>query len=346
MLLSLALQCNLDKHSEGGSMSTNQVRLPSVRFSRLQQLAKFLLNHFGYKIVRIPSLASELDSEPPILHSQPLSALVLSRTMGATAFSCPIEQIVMLNGFGFKRVSWHPFSAALQEHAEDKVSAFDDSVLRRFYALWQPRDAAEAIAGFIHAPNVLRAAPPHGYHFSPWSTLSLGETIAQIESYYRSDYIEHNCPDLRLEIDGFKFHGPVSPELGRVELDRLVRIYKTLAGFGYDRFRGDINVYMLRRGSEIRFVCRGGVHRLAAMKALGHASIPAQLRPPYLVDIQESDHWPQVVCGQWDAESARRYFDYLFDFNALAWAQVRGLAQVEVDTTQAHVPCGNRIEPE
>lgn len=310
---------------------------------RLSQFANSLLEHFGYRIVRSRSVAREL--VPPFLNAHPLTALVLSRTMGPTAFSCPIEQIIMLNGFGFGQSSWHPFSAALQARALGNTPIFNDSVLRRFYAHWQPKDAAEAVVGFNKTPNILRDAPPHAYHFSPWSTLSLEETIDQIERYYAADYVEHNCPDLRLEIDGFKFHGPVSSELGRVELDRLNRIYNTIADFGYDRLRGDINVYMLRRGTELRFVCRGGAHRLAAMKALGHTAIPAQLRPPYLVDIQELEHWPQVVSGQWDAEAAKHYFNHLFDFNALAWAQVRELAEVETEASKESGQSASKTSP-
>lgn len=225
----------------------------------------------------------------------------------------------------------------MEQHAGGGVSDYSDSVLRQFYTLWQPGDAAEAVAGFTHSAAVLRGVPPHGYHFTPWSTLSLNETIDEIRRYYAADYVEHNCPDLRLEVDGFKFHGPVSMELGRVELDRLLRVHRALGRMGYDRFHGDIKVYMLRRGSELRFVCRGGVHRLAAMKALDHTFIPAQLRPPYLVDIQELEHWPQVKDGEWEIESARRYFNHLFDFDGRNWARIRGLATPRLISTPAGI---------
>ncbi|MDX9885100.1 hypothetical protein [Thauera sp.] len=307
-------------------MSTKSQNSRSGAISILPRVLNRLLRRLGYELV--PHAASSKKAiEPPPMHAHPLTALVRSRSMGPSAFACPLDQIVMLNGFGFGPSGWHPFSAALEQFAADSISVFGDSVLRQFYTLWQPGDAAEAVAGFTHPPAVLRGAPPHGYHFTPWSTLSLNETIEEIRRYYAADYVEHHCPDLRLEVDGFKFHGPVSTELGRVELDRLIRVHRALGRLGYDRSHGDINVYILRRGSEFRFVCRGGVHRLAAMKALGHTSIPAQLRPPYLVDIQDLEHWPQVENGHWEAESAKRYFDHLFDFDARNWARIRGLAE-------------------
>src|SRR5690606_32246466 len=125
----------------------------------------------------------------------------------------------------------------------------------------------------------------------------------------------------RIEVDGFKFHGPVSDRLGRIEFERLVRICSSLESRQYDRRLGDINVYALRRNGEMRFVCRGGVHRVAAMKALGHPTIPARLSPPYLVDIVECEGWPQVVAGAWGQSAAEGYFDHLFDFDALSWAR-------------------------
>lgn len=314
-------------------MSTSFKQSRSIFSPPVSKILNRFLNRLGYDLM--PRIAhNNKGVTPQSMQSHPLTALVRSRTVGPCAFACPIDEVVMLNGFGFGNSTWHPFSATLEQLTNAASLKYENSVLKDFYALWQPKDAAEAVADFRHPPSALCGKPAHGYHFTPWSPISLDEVIDEIRRYYAADYIEHDCPELQLEADGFKFHGPVSTALGQVEFERLKKIYKEISRTGYDRSFGDINVYILRRRKELKFICRGGVHRLAAMKALGHTYIPARLSPPYVVDIQDLDYWPQVESGQWDVESAERYFDHLFDFDARSWVRALGINSFAIKTSQ------------
>lgn len=288
---------------------------------RVARWSNRMLRGLGVELVRI-----RVEPEDTLLplEDHPIAALLASRFGRKVAFPCPVASIVALNGLRFGSAGWHPFSAALRAYASNGRLAAE-SRLVRFYSVWQPVDAADAIAGFGERPEALCSAPPHGYHFSPWSDKTLEQELAQIERYYRADYDEHGCGALRLGVDGFKHHGPVSPRLARVELDRLVRVYDSLKTHGYDRRQGHVHVYLLRRGGELRFVCRGGLHRVAAADALGYESVPATLCAPFVVDIVESDHWPQIAKGRWEASTARSYFHHLFDFDALRWVHSLGL---------------------
>lgn len=299
----------------------NLVQLTVMRNPAVQ-IASSVLRRFGFEIVRSARQPAGLVVPP--LRDSPIEALISHRLGERAAFLCPVDRIMMLNGFGFGSNSWHPFSATLADCLKHGTREYPGSTLHHFYARWQPRAGSDAIAGFHHAPDCLAAAPGYAYHFAPWSVLSLDQEIRQIETYYAADYREHGAADLHLESDGFKFHGPCSDRLGHVEFDRLRRIMEAITHSQYDRRFGDVNVYALRRDGEIRFVCRGGVHRVAAMAAAGHPGVPAQLCSPYLVDLCEIDGWPQVVQGMWERDAAERYFHHLFDFSALAWARSTG----------------------
>jgi hypothetical protein len=269
------------------------------------------------------------DALPPPLLDHAIDALLSQRVGGAARFMCPIADVVMLNALGFGPTKWHPFSATLRQlPIPDR---FDDSILARFYSLWQPRSGAEAVAGFREAPAALSAAPAYGYHFTPWSHLPLSAVLKEIRAYHLADYAEHGCNRLTIEIDGFKYHGPVSTSLGNCEYQRLRRIHQVLMTQGYDRRYGDVSVYILRRGAETRLVCRGGVHRIAALTALGHQFVPARLVSPYLVDISERAWWPQVSNETWSLKAATRYFDHLFEFDAAKWA-----IQLDMENTHAY----------
>jgi hypothetical protein len=268
---------------------------------------------------------------PPALAAHPMEAVLAQRSGIMLPFVCPVGSIVMLNGMGFCEASWHPFTAVLKERKQAAGSTYEGSVLARFYAVWTPAQAAEAIVGFENAPRSFAALPSYGYHQSPWSFETTQATLDQLRNFYSADYEEHGCSDLRLERDGFKYHGPVSRALGVCEYQRLVKVYDSLAAGGYDRAHGEVNVYVLRRGTELRFICRGGVHRVAASSALDRANIPARLCPPFLVDAVEFNFWPAVLNGTWTPSQALEYFNHLFDFDAREWAVGMGLTGMSLE---------------
>ena len=152
------------------------MRNPAVR------VATGVLKRFGFEIIRT-ARAPTLPALPPPLRSSPIEALLSNRMGERTAFMCPVDRIVMLNGFGFDPAGWHPFSATLSACRNEGVTDYESSILDRYYARWQPACAANAVVGFEGAPDCLAAAPAHAYHFTPWSPISLDQEIGQIETY-------------------------------------------------------------------------------------------------------------------------------------------------------------------
>lgn len=149
-----------------------------------------------------------------------------------------------------------------------------------------------------------------------WLVKTATEADLAVRNWAHSDNIEHGCPELTLDNHGFKSHGPVHARIGELEFGRLRRTFTALSLHGYDRTNGDVNVLVIKRGCDYRFLnFGGGLHRTAAMKALGHNIVPAKPHRPWVIDVDEVNSWPQVRNGVWSRTAAIRYIDHLFNFD-------------------------------
>lgn len=272
---------------------------------------------------------------PPIFDS-PHAALWYEQRGRRAAFHCPLEYVVKRIGFS-NPGGWHPFVAALQEYEAGESSRYEGSVLKKFYEVHQPENAAEAYIGFQDAPEAYLSYPAHLYNLRPWVSM----TLEQMDQYRRRaaerDNREHNSGQTVLSNkDGFKEHGPVSERKGQLEYKRLVKVYNSIKANGYDRSQGHAYFLMLQREKELRFMNGGqGVHRTAAMVALGYETIPAMFSKKYVVDVELVDYWPKVREGIWTCEQAEAYFHHLFDFDSRAWAREQGLLSVQDHSTSS-----------
>lgn len=75
--------------------------------------------------------------------------------------------------------------------------------------------------------------------------------------------------------------------LGNAEFLRFKKITSSIGTADLDQTYGDVFVWMLRRGQEVRFVNRGGLHRMAAMDALGSRDIPARFQQLGVFNLEE-----------------------------------------------------------
>ncbi len=256
----------------------------------------------------------------PELRDSPLEALHYFRGGSKAAFLCPIRDIGLLNGTKFGEVGWNPFSQTAAEILQNPQISDAETTLAKFYQNWQPADAASAVLGLAESCAGLRGLPPHLFYLVPWRSLSVEEIEHEVQHWYRKDLIEHGFPPFEIDVSGFKHNGPVRPELLNAEVARLRSIVPILQNRGYDRRFGDVSVWLLKRGDDLRFINRGGFHRTAAYDALGHKVIPAKLVEPGIFDVDDVDFWPQVRAGRWTREEALRYVDHLFDFDSKGWA--------------------------
>lgn len=315
-----------------------------MRRTDVRALAKGVLGQSGLEIrlrrergslrleARHPRLPGRVPGGPPApprLFDHPVDALYHLYGGKAASFDCPLEDCVDVNGLNFRDGGWHPFTATLLEYARGEISGYEGSALQRYYERWRPTNLLEAFMELPHSDgSSLHELPSHMTYFYPWSAKSAAEADETIRNNFYQDHVEHGRPDLTIEEHGCKGHGPVSDEAGRFEFERLVGIYRSLAEHGYQREYGDVRVLVVRREEQTRFiVCGGGLHRTAAMKALGYETLPATFNNvPTIFDVAEAHRWLQVREGPWSRITAERYIDHLFDFDAFAWATRMGIA--------------------
>lgn len=317
---------------------------PSFK-SRLRQL----LSSFGLNVsvtrstdellVRISRGQRQPDRSMPPLLSGPLEALYHIRGGKPAAFLCPVAQCVTVNGFNFDPAGWHPFSAALMEYGAGLCAAYSGSLLERYYLQCQPQSAAEALLTPEIAPPQFRQLPSHLLYLFPWSARTPAEANQAVRKWTQDDHIEHTGPAVLDMAVSVKDHGPLDPAIAEFEYRRLTTLYDALKRDGFSRSYGDVRVILIRRGEDFRFLnFGGGLHRTAAMAALGHEVIPAMPLNQLLIDTREVDYWPQVRNGIWTRESALSYIDHLFDFDALSWARQHELAtQPSIPDQQMHL---------
>ena len=232
------------------------------------------------------------------------------------AYRCPPGSCTHPTGLRFD--SWNPFIETSRAVLSGENCGYEGSVLHRFYARFQPGSAAEAIVGFVDAPPEFRRWPPVVGLCAPWESLPPAKMIEAVRVWNAQDYAETGKGDA-VSPDEHKYFGPVSPSLGFAELNRIERLCTTLSRHGFVRRRGDVNLIVLKRGTEYLGVTSGGgMHRAVVAAAIGITMLPA--RPRLLADIDHVDSWPHVRSGLWSAKRARALCDHLFDFDYAAWA--------------------------
>lgn len=291
-----------------------------TRLGAVRNVARRWLYSLRTDVQRLAS--SGVGFIPPLLDNA-VTAWYYQQGGKSAAFPCELESCITSNGLGFSSTSWHPFVATLREYLQGSCYSFDCSSLHRYYAVWRPVDAAEALICFAPGEGPLAGLASHLFSFCPWRATTIEEYGQEVREWWARDNRAHGRLGSDLEAYGFKAHGPVAPEFGRMEHGRLVAVAESIRNKGYDRTGGDTFVVMLRRGSEYRFLQRGGIHRTAAMSALGYESVPARLQG--IVDVTDVDYWPKVRDGFWDREAALRYANHLFDFDSRQWAKEKGL---------------------
>ena len=306
-----------------------------------------VLDKIGIEIRRV-SDAKAPAVLPPIV-DDPLEALFLTRGGQKTAFHCPLDQCIKCNGLSFSPDGWHYFTAALHEYQRTGRESYDDSVLKQYFATWQPANALEALIGCPDGPEALKTvSPDYPPNVAPWGatippdhqirkTATYAEEPPFIESFIQlvRDHGYHSLhDDIQLFIlpylDGAKIHGPLSRARGRIEHARILHTYESIQEHGYDRNQGHASVVAIQRGDDYRFRVYAGNHRIAALSALGYKTIPAVFKRDYIIRADDVDYWPQVRRGVWSRDSALRYVDHLFDFDSRAWARRMGFLSHEV----------------
>lgn len=288
-----------------------------------KQWARRLARAAGFDVVRTSRHPQEV---PPELLRDPIAAVHIARGRVRTAFTCPLELARDRQGFSFGASGWHPLVATASALREAEAGS-DDSTLTRYFDVFRPRTALEALPGFEALdPCVLDELPPHLFGLTPWYPSSIERLDDEVRHWTATDAEEHGLTTYDLDVHGVAYFGPASALVRDLEVHRLATLNAALRKHGYDRSHGDPRFYLVRRGREFRAVSSGGGrHRVAVMSAQGHRWVPATFDQPVAVDVRDVADWPQVRAGRWSERDALRYVDHLFDFDTHEWARQRQL---------------------
>lgn len=298
-------------------------------YTLIKKALKKPFHLFGLEVVQQGSLIPK-SSSPPEAKDHPMEALYneerLTLPQLACAFACPLDRCITAEGFGYGPEDWHPFIAALLEYQSNTNTSYRESILKSYYNTFQPETANDLILGNHLSSNELSALHPLAF-VPPWEIGAPVERKTRAAEIIHRENKQSGYPDLESD-DGVPGYGPVSTEKGRLEYRRLTDVFSSIHRTGYNRqsgWDGDISGFLLRRSGEYRFLVDHGYHRLAAVAALGHESIPVRIIRPVVTEPRDVDYWPQVESGIYTREEALAYFHYLFDFDSLEWAREHNL---------------------
>lgn len=231
-----------------------------------------------------------------------------------------INSITSRIGFSFSKDGWHPFVQTLQEYAENSDLRFEDSTLARLYNLYQPCNVQEALLDHLQEPLKPFCDWPPSY-----------ELISRVWTINQQYVIAHlNTLKNKPPIQGWIYFGPHTQEYGKLEFQRLIKVYNSIKNKGYHpELAGSdpVNGYFLQKENNSRFVLLQGNHRISAMKALGYSEADVLIRQghPAVVDWANLDKWTEDRGGMYSSHNVRCLFDTLLNSSGVQKAQRYGL---------------------
>lgn len=207
---------------------------------------------------------------------------------------------------------FHPFVEVLKEYEKKNDLKYENSILKKFYDNFQPKNSEEAF--FVkkgRAPGLRK-----GWTNRPWDNPREGRLVFVDKA-------------VETRLGGNHFHGPNTEEFGESEFKRLVKVYNTMKNIGYypEMFTdGYITGYLLLKENDYRFVVTEGQHRVAALAALGYNEIVCRFNQrdvyPQIVKFEGLKKWRQVANGFFNRPLATKIFERFFEEN-VGWEKMR-----------------------
>lgn len=280
--------------------------------SALGVILEWPLRRSGYEVRKLHPLRDFRDRT-----DDPIEALHLN---GSDPFliDVPLSELRGLESLGFPLVpgAGHPLIDTVVQILRDESLEYGDSPLYRFYDRWRPRNAAETLGLDPEgASPVLTGLPPYA-GFAPWYSQHPLRFVKVRLRTLREDNQAYG-KDLGAE-HGTVLNGPLSVEKGRLELDRLREITKSIRHRGYllpDSAQDHIPGHLMIRDSTWRVMIRNGNHRASVLAALGWSKVPILIASSVGGHPRraEAGSWPNVRRGVFTEEEAQSVFDRIFD---------------------------------
>lgn len=232
------------------------------------------------------------------------------RTLGVNAFACMPD-------------ANDPLVETLIAYGRGECGTFADSPMKRFYEVWQPESAAEAIGLDKRSAHASLQRPPKGYPPLPWANVGSPGAWEEraLKRVKRAQFrlAARTANAAQTDIEGIIYYGPVSSTFGEVTFLRLTRLYDSIRENGYrpeSYGSGHVGGRVLAREGSYRVAVAGGKHRVATLTALGYKYIPVQFggrRSPAVINREDADSWPNVRSGLYSIDEAVAIFDRVFD---------------------------------
>jgi hypothetical protein len=279
-----------------------------IKVRRLGILAKAqavrLCARLGLQVRRLEDTVVDLRGRT----SDPIEASYLSGS-GSPLIDVPLAdcRILWSNAFPCTPEAGNPFVDTLIAYEQGRCTGYEDSPLRRFYAAWTPRSAAEVMGRHDHP--VFSARGPYAFLLPWWDQTPESAEAALLTSIWWDT--RRAAPPAAA---GWKCWGPISREAGALEFERLVRVCASIRATGYLRSArpdDDVAATVLHAAGQSRYLISPGHHRAAAMAALGARTIPVRLAG--IVRREEAPLWPAVRAGWLGLEEAQAIFDRILD---------------------------------
>ena len=227
----------------------------------------------------------------------------------------PVERLRGLNWFPYSEER-HPFMAALAAFSDGGVEAFQESPLADYYETYRPTSAADVLGLTGEEAPVLAQHDALSYCM-PWHAGSPDVHRRRRVARGRREAREHGVN--AGADDGDTLFGPVSLMKGQLEMDRLLRVFRSIRSQGYRRHPGRVGdvggVLYLGESPDWCVAVTGGQHRVAAAAALGYRSLPVRFS---VVPVRrgEAGLWPQVRAGRVGRAAALAVFDRVLEGRA------------------------------
>ncbi|HRO85693.1 MAG TPA: hypothetical protein PK110_12785 [Niabella sp.] len=202
--------------------------------------------------------------------------------------------------------SRNPFVKTIVDYSNNKTSDYNSSFIKAYYESYMPQNACEVLR--LSDNEQLKQIPAYGY-ILPWDNqdvteiLKIRERIALNENRQEGKQIDISA--------GYTDFGPVDAEKGEIELNRMIRTFKSIKKQGYKEkpylSDGGIRGYFLTGDDdEWCFIVKAGKHRAYALSALGYQNIPVVIdnNIGMIKRLDDLRFWPQLSCGIFSEEEA------------------------------------------
>lgn len=223
-----------------------------------------------------------------------------------------------LNGFHYKN-DWQHFVEVIKEYEENPEIRYEDSVLKRYYDRFTPRNLQEQ---YFTEETIVENKKPisDGWGIYPW--FSVRQKVKP----------QKNRVETRP--GGSHHFGPNTDSFGREEFNRIITTYNILKENPYEPeiyVDGYMYGYILKQGNDYRFIFTEGQHRIAALSYLGYEKVKCKLVDEKIqngvVDIDDIKKWGMVQSGTFSRNLAKLLFNKFFEKRGQKVARKAGLIE-------------------